>query len=180
MRKRRIAGEDGEARPTKRVRLTKENLALLNKITRKKGTKGTNSTSTSSLLGSTARSATTKTTSTTSSGFAIQAQKNGILNQVHSKPPQSLEDRRKCLARSRGTASPPESVYERYTSTVLKACNEATIVFEVGGQLLKTYSDTGYPKAYNQAFTAFPRDAGFNNALSAPQPDFVEGLEIRE
>ncbi|KAK4033189.1 hypothetical protein C8A01DRAFT_40349 [Parachaetomium inaequale] len=54
------------------------------------------------------------------------------------------------------------------------------MVFEVGGRLLKTHSDTGYPRAFNQAFTAFPRDVGFNNSLSAPQPNFVEGLEIRE
>ena len=138
------------------------------------------STSTSSHIGSTAGSATTKITSTTSSGFAIQAQKNGILNQVHSKPPRNLEDRRKGLARSRDTASPPESVYERYTSTVLKACNETTMVFKVGGQLLKTHSDTCYSRAFNQAFSASPKDAGFNNGLSASQPDFVEGLEIRE
>jgi hypothetical protein len=162
------------------VRLTKENLALHDKITRKKGTKGTSSTSTSSHVGSTAESTTTKTTSTTSSGFAIQAQKNGILNQVHSKPPQNLEDRRNARARSRETASPPESVYERYTSTVLKACNETTMVFEVGGRLLKTHSDTDYPRAFNQAFTGIPKDAGFNTGLSAPEPGFIEGLEIRE
>jgi hypothetical protein len=177
-RKRHLDSEDAAGHQPKRVRLTKENLALFNKMGRRKGTEGSNSSSTSSHLESSAESATTKTT--TSSGFAIQAQKNGILNQVHSKPPKNLEDRRKGLARSRETASPPESVYERYSNTVLKACNEATMVFEVGGQLLKTHYDTGYPRAFNQAFTAFPRDVGFNNGLSAPQPDFVEGLEIRE
>ncbi len=32
----------------------------------------------------------------------------------------------------------------------------------------------------NQAFTAFPKDVGFNKGLSGPQPDYVEGLEMEE
>ncbi|KAK0637393.1 hypothetical protein B0T17DRAFT_475825, partial [Bombardia bombarda] len=30
------------------------------------------------------------------------------------------------------------------------------------------------------AFTAFPKDVSFNNGLSAPQPDYVEGLGMEE
>jgi hypothetical protein len=37
-----------------------------------------------------------------------------------------------------------------------------------------------YNQAFNQTFTGFPQNAGFNNGLSAPQPDFVEGLEKKE
>jgi hypothetical protein len=33
---------------------------------------------------------------------------------------------------------------------------------------------------FDQAFTGFPKNAGFNNGLSAPQPGFVEGLEMEE
>ncbi len=44
------------------------------------------------------------------------------------------------------------------------------MVFEVGGKMLKEY----------HAFTGIPENADFNNSLSAPQPDFVEGLEMRE
>jgi hypothetical protein len=54
------------------------------------------------------------------------------------------------------------------------------MVFEVGGKLLKEYDDEGYKRAFNQGFTGFPKDLGFNNGLSAPQPDFVEGLEMQE
>ncbi|KAL2260075.1 hypothetical protein VTK26DRAFT_6039 [Humicola hyalothermophila] len=36
-------------------------------------------------------------------------------------------------------------------------------------------------RAFNQAFTAFPNDVGFNNGLPAPpEPDFVGGLEMRQ
>lgn len=176
LRKRQIGsdGDDDEHQP-KRARLTRKNLALFSKMTKKKGT-----TKPSARPDSTAESSTSKTTSTTSSGFAIQAHRNGILNHLHSKPPKNLEDVVERLARSRETASPTESLYKRYTNKVGRATNEATMVFEVGRKMLKEYDDEGYQTALNQAFTAFPKDVGFNNGLSTPQPDFVEGLELKE
>jgi hypothetical protein len=49
-------------------------------------------------------------------------------------------------------------------------------------QLLKEYDEaySGYSKVYNQAFTAFPKNVGLNNGLSAAQPDRVGGLNIGE
>jgi hypothetical protein len=41
--------------------------------------------------------------------------------------------------------------------------------------LFKGYNDNGYRKTWNQAFTAFSKHVGFNNGLSAPQPDMIEG-----
>ncbi|KAK0655333.1 hypothetical protein B0T16DRAFT_440595 [Cercophora newfieldiana] len=64
------------------------------------------------------------------------------------------------------------------TSTVGEAPNEATVVGEML-PLLKRYPK-GYKRALNQAFTAFPSKVGFNNGLSAPQPDYVEGLGMEE
>jgi hypothetical protein len=47
--------------------------------------------------------------------------------------------------------------------------------------LLKTYDDgDSYSREFNRAFSALPKGLGFNDGLSAPQPDFVEGLEKRE
>ncbi|KAK0634429.1 hypothetical protein B0T17DRAFT_603919 [Bombardia bombarda] len=66
-------------------------------------------------------------------------------------------------------------MYEDYAHRVEKAGNEATIVVETS-ELLKKYP-TSYPRAYNRTFTNLPRNVGFNDGLSAPQPDFVEGLE---
>lgn len=150
------------------ARLTRKNLALFNKMGKKKSSDPSDD------------SGSTKTISTTSTGFAIQARENGMLEPRYSKPPTNLEDIRKRLASSRATASPPESVYVGYVNRVEGADNEATMVFEVGGKLLKEYDDKGYKKTFNQAFTGFPKDVGFNNGLSAPQPDFVEGLEMEE
>jgi hypothetical protein len=49
------------------------------------------------------------------------------------------------------------------------------MVYEMGKLLLKEYpAKEGYRISLNQAFTDFPEDVGFNNGLSAPQPDIVE------
>lgn len=47
-------------------------------------------------------------------------------------------------------------------------------------KLLKEYDEAGYHQEFNRPFTHIPPNAGYNNGLSAPQPDFVEGLEIEE
>ncbi|RYP67901.1 hypothetical protein DL769_005637 [Monosporascus sp. CRB-8-3] len=135
LRKRQIGsdGDDNEHQ-LKRARLTRKNLALFDKMAKKKGS---NMASASAPPESTAQSSTTKTTSTITSGFAIHAYKNGILDPVSSKPPQNLEDIRERAARSRATASPTESEYKRYVNRVEVAPNEATMVVEVSGQLLK-------------------------------------------
>ncbi|CAH0021701.1 unnamed protein product [Clonostachys rhizophaga] len=119
----------------------------------------------------------TKTTSTTSSGFDVQAYKNGLLQPPYSKPPTNLEDHRKQHARSRATASPPEPEYKR---RVEGAGNEAIVAAQVSRHVLKEYGDEGYNQSFGRSFTGFPDDVGFNDGLSAPQPDFVEGLEIEE
>ncbi|CAK7226218.1 hypothetical protein SCUCBS95973_006125 [Sporothrix curviconia] len=122
----------------------------------------------------------TRTTSTTTSGFIVKARKNGILIPTYSKPPMNLDDLRKQQAKSRGTASPPESAYENYVNQVDRAGNEATLVAVASNKLLKEYTDKGYNSTYDRAFTNLPKNIGFNNGLSAPQPDFIEGLELEE
>lgn len=176
MQKRPIDGDGSyNGHHLKRVRLTHKNLAEFNKTARKKGT---SKASVSAPPESTGESTSTK--STTTSGFAVQAYKNGILDPLSSKPPTNIEDIRTRYAQFRGTASPTESMYGDYVDTVGRARNKATMVFEVGGQLLKRYPREGYSRVFNQVFTNFPKDAGFNSGLSAPQPDFIEGLEMPE
>ena len=106
-------------------------------------------------------------------GFALQAYKNGILDPLTSKPPTNLEVIRTRHAQPRRTAPPSESAYEDYAEKVEAAPNEATMVFETGRRLLKEYPPKeGYQRVFNQAFTGFPKDVGFNSSLSAPKPDF--------
>ncbi|KAK5657586.1 hypothetical protein OQA88_3160, partial [Cercophora sp. LCS_1] len=125
-RKRRL-DSDNDAEPrTKRVRLTRKNLAAFDKMGKKK-TSDDDSGSTE-----------TKATSTTSSGFAIKAHRNGILEPAYSKPPANLENIRKQHAKSRATASPPGSEYNDYVDRIEGAGTEATVVAETS-ELLKKY-----------------------------------------
>jgi hypothetical protein len=153
--KRQIDGDIDELR-SKRARLTRKNLALFNHMGK------------------------TKTTSTTTSGFAIQTYENGILPPRRSKPPTNLKDIQERHIKSRDTASPTESAFRHYTGKVGRAPNEATIVVESSTALLKDYNDEGYHRSFNQSFTGFAKEVGFNDGLSAPQPDYIEGLEMEE
>ncbi|KAK4182017.1 hypothetical protein QBC35DRAFT_218189 [Podospora australis] len=168
-------------RPTSEpARLTRQNLARFNKMGKHNKKTSKVPTAASDFPSTSGSSSSAKTLSTTASGFADQAYKNGILPPLNSKPPANLQEIRERLDEARATASPPGSVYEGYVRTVGMAPNEATMVVKTSGRLLKEYDDEGYDQAFNQAFTGFPANVGFNNGLSAPQPDFVEGLRKRE
>lgn len=167
-------GDNASEHQSKQEPLTRKNLALFDRMG-KKGKKAS-----ASAPESTVDSTTTKITSTTTSGFAIQAYKNNILDPRHSKPPTNLKDIQERRARSRETASPPESRFRHYANRVEGAGNESTMVVQVSRHILKEYDDEGYHQSFNRAFTAYPKDVGFNNGLSAPQPDFIEGLEMQE
>jgi hypothetical protein len=158
------------------VRLTRKNLALLEKI----ANESTKKSSVSAPPGSTDESSSAKTLATTTSGFAVQAYSNGILASAHSRSLRNLEGIRKRHTRSCETPSPTQSVYEGDVNNVEKAATESTIAAGMSRHMVKKYGDKGYNQVFNQAFTGFPKDVGFNNGLSVPQPGFIEGLEIRE
>lgn len=161
----------------KRARLTRENLATFDKMAKKKA--GIN-VSASLTTDTVAESTSTRTTSTTTSGFAMRAYKNGILNSRSSKPPSNIRVIQENHLRPRHSPSPTESEYNQYVREVEGARNEATLLIRTNGKLLKEYQDEAHTKVFNHAFTGFPNDTGMNNGLSAPQPDFIEGLEMQE
>lgn len=161
--------------PAKRARLTQENLAILDKMVRRRSL----SSAAPASAGDYAASA--KTISTTTAGFDQLARDNGILEPEESRPPRNLESFRE-LSRSRDTASPPESAYRSYAYKVKDAGNEATMLNQTYKRLMLDYDDPSerYNQAFNRPLTGLPKDAGFNRGLSAPQPDFVEGLGLTQ
>ena len=50
----------------------------------------------------------------------------------------------------------------------------------VGRKLLREYPNQDYTQDFSRDLTGVPEDVGFNNSLSAPRPDFVEGLRWME
>jgi hypothetical protein len=110
--------------------------------------------------------------------FPKLAWDNGVLPRSRSRPPANIEELRRMINCSRGTASPPESQYEDFVKRVDDADNEMSVL-QNSTLLFKQYAfneDLGYDKSFSKAWTEFPKNVGFNNGLSAPQPDMLEGL----
>ncbi|KAM0424968.1 hypothetical protein ACHAPT_009769 [Fusarium lateritium] len=160
-------------------RLTKENLRLLDKMIRttKSGTASVPGESKTTSSGTT-KSDKTKST-TTAGGFQAQAIANGILAPRWSEPTHNAEETLERFNRSRDTSSPTESQYRLYCGKIEAAGNEAAVVQRML-PLFKDYDNKSYNIDMNRAFLALPKDLGFNDSLSAPQPDFIQGLAKEE
>ncbi|KAK3361422.1 hypothetical protein B0T24DRAFT_513189, partial [Lasiosphaeria ovina] len=136
-------------------------------------------TASSSTDSSTTESA-ARSISTPLSAIDIQACENGILSPSSSKPPVNIKPIRARQADSRASFSPPKSVHEHFVDRINNAGNAATMAVEVGARLLKDHGDKDYTRAFSQAFTTFPKEVGFNNPLSTPQPGFVQGPRMAQ
>ncbi len=66
--------------------------------------------------------------------------------------------------------------YQLAAYKIETAENEQTVLLETS-TLLKGH-ERGYRRAYNQPFSDFPKNVGFNDGASAAQPDMVEGLDL--
>lgn len=127
-----------------------------------------------------AKLAKSKQKTSTAASFPDRVLANGIQPPATSKPPSNLAQLKIQISRQREESpSPSESELKIMVSKLRAVPNEQTILLRTS-QLLKEYGeeDNGYVKVYNQAFTAFPKNLGFNNGLLAAQPDMVEGLEM--
>ncbi|KAI3394041.1 hypothetical protein diail_3306 [Diaporthe ilicicola] len=162
----------------KRARLTRENLAAFDQMAKKKAPINASASPTTDPAAESSSS--TGTTSTTASGFAIQAYENGILKAWSSKPPSNIRLIHEIHHQPRHSPSPTESEYKRFVRDVNEARNEVTLLNKTSRELLKQYRDEGYTNQLDCAFSGFPKDSGINDGLSAPRPDFVEGLNMQE
>ncbi|CAK7224823.1 hypothetical protein SCUCBS95973_005650 [Sporothrix curviconia] len=138
-RKQQRDSDDDDAEPqVKRARttnptsepapLTRKNLALFNKMVKKKTADPSDDGSTTTLP-------------TTASGFDARALKNGVIAPMDSRPPENLEELRERLAAPRKSASPPVSVYEDYVYAVEGAVNEATMFLIKSKSLVNSHEE---------------------------------------
>ena len=121
----------------------------------------------------------TKTISTTHPRFPVVVVENGILLPVDSTPPSNFDEILEYINQQRGSPLPQVHEHRRYFDKTAKAENEETVKLPVL-RLLKEYEDIGYRSAYSQQFTQYPDNLGFNNGLSPPEPDVVEGIDLQE
>ncbi|KAI1406778.1 hypothetical protein F5Y13DRAFT_176396 [Hypoxylon sp. FL1857] len=165
--------DDDSKHQVKLAQLTQENLALFNEATKrqktlKKANKVTNKAPTPALPEPTDTLLSLKT----------HFKKNGLLDPLSSKPPRNLKGIRARYVSSSVSTPPSELAYVEYRQygvVVEMAGNKDTMIFQVGSRLLKANANYDYKPSFKRAFTNFPTNVGFNNGLSTPQPDFVEG-----
>ncbi|KAK3348991.1 hypothetical protein B0T25DRAFT_415257, partial [Lasiosphaeria hispida] len=158
------------------IRLTRKNLALLNSLN------GDNNSdddrNNSGYPESENDSDTMNKLSTTTSGFEARAYENGILDSTTSKAPQDLDAIRLHLARRRSSTQPSEHAHQQYYHNVSDSFNEATASVFVQVDVMKRHNDLNYNQMNNRAITQIPEE-GFNQGLSNPIPDLLEGLKTK-
>lgn len=106
---------------------------------------------------------------------------NGVLDALRSGK-EVVDDAnvKKRLLASRGSASPTQSQYNEFADRVVEASNEqeTTAVYSkyIFQDTEDVYFDIGYRRKEDKMWTEFPKNVGFNNGLSAPMPDMIEGF----
>jgi hypothetical protein len=115
----------------------------------------------------------------TKAGFKDAAFRNNILDVHNSKAPANLGSLHDLVNRNRDSASPTDSDYDRYRRKMLIASSEDSVVIQ-SFKLLKEYDYINYNTSHNKQLTAFPKNVGFNDGLSAAKPDMIEGFIMPE
>ncbi|KAJ4421143.1 hypothetical protein N0V82_003907 [Gnomoniopsis sp. IMI 355080] len=172
--------------------LTRANLRQLEKMT-KSGSKAGRSDS-SSKTKSTSKSGKTtsqsdgkNSISTTDPRFEPIFRANGGLSVLKSSqfPPSNKQEIKEYLGRNRGSASPTPDDHNRYIRSLDVAANERGVENAMLGRVFKDTSrtnalqDIDYLAHFDKQWITVPSNVGFNNGLSAPKPDMVEGYTQR-
>ena len=123
-------------------------------------------------------SSSTKTVSSSDSRFQKIAAKNGVLVPMDSTEPSNLDDIYNYLNRPRESVSPDFEEFKSYRWKAVTADNEDTVKLALIRHL-KEYDDGKYRSAYNQQFTEYPANVGFNDGLSPAKPDLVQGINLQ-
>lgn len=127
-----------------------------------------------------------KTLSATAVGFEDRLRRNGVQHQEQSNcaPPSNLDDLTDEFYRPR-VDSPTPSIgkYRRFAQFAAEASNEREMGSAVERCLLKdTFVDSemidqGYRPKLDKEWLDYPRNRGFNNGLTNPKPNYIEGYK---
>lgn len=97
---------------------------------------------------------------------------------MDSTEPSNFDDIYNYLNRLRESASPDLEEFRSYRWKAVTADNEDTVKLALIRHL-KEYDDGKYRSAYNQQFTEYPANVGFNDGLSPAKPDLVQGINLQ-
>lgn len=128
-----------------------------------------------------------KSIPTTDSKFETAFRANGGVSALRASevPPSNKQEVRAYISQDRGSASPTSSQHRKFLDSLEAAFNERDIENLLQGRLFKdtnktnSLQDIDYRANVDKQWIAFPKNVGFNNGLSAPTPDLVEGYAQR-
>lgn len=129
----------------------------------------------------TSTSTMTKTISTTQSGYEDKLRANGVVHAMRAgiHPPKNKSEVQDYLDMSRNSASPTNSQYRGYVRRYFNAESQADLLLLFCTEVLKRGDlqdmEQGHFAKVDAQWADYPKNVGFNNKLSAPKPNYVEG-----
>ena len=100
-------------------------------------------------------------------------EENGILNRFDSIDPVNFDKVRTRLKQSRNSPDPDLQEFKDFCKRTQLSQNEQGVAQAVMPFLYRRTGE-GYIQVYDQKFTMFPSNGGFNNGLSPAKPGFIE------
>lgn len=123
-----------------------------------------------------------KQRSTTEAGFDERYYDNGNLNVHASNRFQLANDLEARVERTRGSASPPRSMFDDFNTLAFEVSGEKDLERIVSDRVLKALQVnnegrlTEWRIRLDKQWVDFPKEVGFNNGLAPPKPDHIEGF----
>lgn len=118
-----------------------------------------------------------KSVSTTDPQFARIAEENGILDRFDSIDPVNFDEVRTRLEQSRNSPAPDLQEFEDFRKRIQLSQNEQGVAQAIMPLLCRRTGE-GYTQIYDQKFSMFPSNVGFNDGLSSAKPDFIEAYTV--
>ena len=101
------------------------------------------------------------------------AEENGILDRFDSIDPVNFDKVRARLEQSRNSPDPGLQELKDFRKRIQLSQNKQGVAQAVMPLLCRRTGE-GYTQIYDQKFTMFPSNVGFNDGLSPAKPDFIE------
>ena len=102
---------------------------------------------------------------------------NGILDRFDSTDPVNFNKVRTRLEQSRNSPDPDVQEFKDFCKRIQLSQNEQGVAQAIVPLLCRRTGE-GYTQAYDQKFTIFPSNVGFNDGLSPAKPNFIEAYLV--
>lgn len=136
---------------------------------------GKSSTDTEAVTDETGSTTTGRSIATRDPRFFQLARQNGILDDEPDTTPRNLDDILDFIDNERLTPGLTDPEFKRFRDIIRTAPNERSVAWHMNDLLAKREGPT-YVQQLDVPFARLPKGLGFNQGMSEPVPDFIEGF----